>query len=361
MRPNDWLLRGACRAVVIFVVTLLCSAPAGAELIWDGDASQGTDVFFKIGTGNCEPPSTLTAVSDATHGMVWRYYKPSNSNRCENHGFMVGGTERIAQNEETWYLGWWSKLSTTANNNANFQWKSYGNHVQNFPLVLKMVSGQMTLMQRQPDGVERFIWRQRIQANEWNHYVLGIHVNSELLGGWVELWFNGAEQNFTDGSTRFHGRTLDSGNHNCPKWGVYGGSGSEMINWVGALRIGTAYEDVQIGANGSGGSSSGGGGSSVGGMGGAGDSGGFGTGGSVTGAGGSEDRARSSGGSTGGGSSSDGGTAPGVIPATPDSGCACRAVGDSRAPVGWLAVLALPVALRRKRSSIRTKPKLRTS
>jgi hypothetical protein len=234
------------------LVSLVLAAPAGADLIWDGDASRGTGIFSKIGTGNCAAPSSITAVDDPVRGRIWRFHKPSDTNRCENHGFKVDGVEREAREGETLYLGWWSKLSSAANNNANFQWKSYDNHIQNFPLVLKIMDGQqMTLMQRQPEGITTFLWRRTIQPNQWNHFVLGIHVDSDLRGGWVELWFNGVKQTFTTGGTRFACRTHDD--HNCPKWGVYGGSGTTMTNWIDGLKVGSELEDVLDGGGGGGG------------------------------------------------------------------------------------------------------------
>jgi hypothetical protein len=42
------------------------------------------------------------------------------------------------KNGSSYHLGWRSKLSSTVNNNGTFQWKSYGNHIQNFPVVPKM-------------------------------------------------------------------------------------------------------------------------------------------------------------------------------------------------------------------------------
>jgi hypothetical protein len=228
-------------------VLLALGAPARAELLWNGDASRPRNEVFKStgSTGNCGEPSSLEPADDPQRGTVWRYHKPSESGRCENHGIKVDGRSFVFENDNTYYLGWWSKLTSTADNNANFQWKSYGDgHVQNFPLVLKMIDGQMTLMQRQPGGVETFLWRRTISANQWNHFVLGIHVSSATRGGWVELWFNGVKQTFTTGGQRFACRTLDSGEHNCPKWGVYGGSGQVMTNWIDGLKIGTTPEDV---------------------------------------------------------------------------------------------------------------------
>ena len=231
--------------VMVAVGSLFLAGTAQASLIWDGDASKGTGVFKTIGTGNCigEGSSTLTAVSDSTHGTVWRYYKPSDSNRCENHGIKNGSTAVTFSNGTLRYFGWRFKLTTTANNNANFQWKSYGDgHQQNFPLVMKMVSGQLHYMHTAPGGASTYIWRRSISANQWNYVVLAINISS--TSGWTELWFNGSKQTFLNGSQRYNGRTWDTGNHQCPKWGVYGGSGSTMINYVDALKVGTTYGDV---------------------------------------------------------------------------------------------------------------------
>ena len=184
-------------------------------------------------------------MADPTHGMIFHYDKPAASNRCENHGIRVDGVPYVFQNNAVYYLGWWSKISSTANNNANFQWKSFENHIQNFPIVLKMIGGQMTLMYTPPGGGSSFLWRQAIMANTWHHYVLGIKTSDAIRGGTIEFWFDGVKQTLS-GSDSFAGRTFDS--KNCPKWGVYGGRGTAMSNSVADLRIGTTYEDVAMGS-----------------------------------------------------------------------------------------------------------------
>jgi hypothetical protein len=237
----------ACAAAVLSTAFMV--GPVEATLIWDGDPAKGTSVFGLFGMGNCAAPSTLTPANDPTRGQVWRYFKPASTNRCENHGVRLdNGTKYEFRNGSTYYLGWWSRISSTANNNANFQWKSYGDgHQQNFPVVFKMISGEMSLMQRQPNGnPTTFLWRRSIAANQWNHYVLGIHVNSGLRDGWLEFWFNGVKQTFTTGGQRFMCRTLDSGGHNCPKWGVYGGSGTAMTNLLDEAKVGTTLADVAM-------------------------------------------------------------------------------------------------------------------
>jgi hypothetical protein len=235
-------------ALALGAAALLAAPGAGASVIWDGDASRGLGIFKNIGSdGNCGAPSSIVAVNDATHGRVWRYTKPSASNRCENHGIKVGGQPFVFQNGQTYFLGWWARISSTNNNNANFQWKSFGDgHQQNFPVVLKITNnGEMTLMQRQPGGVETFLWRRRISANKWNHYALSLKLSNQTRGGFIEFWFNGVKQTFTTGGTRFACRTFDTGNHNCPKWGYYGGRGRNESNHVDCLRVGTTFEDVR--------------------------------------------------------------------------------------------------------------------
>ena len=224
----------------------ISAGPVHATLIWEAHVSQGTSVFKGIGgDGNCGTGS-ITGFSDSQRGTVWRYHKPSSSGRCENHGIAVNGSGYYFQNGRTYYLGWFSRLSTSANNNANFQWKSYEAHIQNYPIVIKMISGRVHLLQRQPGESLTTIWSTPLSANVWNHFVLGISLSQETRGGAIEFWYNGIRQTFVNGTQRYMCRTYDSGNHNCPKWGIYGGTGTDMSNYVDDLRVGTAYADVAM-------------------------------------------------------------------------------------------------------------------
>lgn len=227
-------------AAAIAAMTLVAS-PAHASLIWDGDAAKGTGVFGLIGS-NCASPGSVTAVTDAERGSVWRFRKPAGSNRCEVHGIAHDGDDYHFVNGNTYYLGWSSKLSNTVDNNAVFQWKSYGDHIQNWPVVLKMIDGELTMIQRQPDGTIYTIWSTPVSAGAWNHVVVGLHLSDETWGGWVELWFNGVKQTFRDGTQRWACRTWDSTND--PKWGVYGAESSSVDNYIDDLKVGTSYADV---------------------------------------------------------------------------------------------------------------------
>jgi hypothetical protein len=222
------------------LAVLLLTGQANASVLLDADAALGgspSSTFRLGGEGNCGTGS-VTAVSDPQRGRVWRFNKPSSSNRCETHGLAM---MKFANNS-TYYIGWWFKLSDIGNNNAVFQWKSYGKHIQNFPVVLRMRGGQLELMQRQPGGKESFPWRGRIAANEWYHLVLGIHTSSATLGGWIEFYFNGAQQSL-GGRMQYPCRTWDG--ENDPKVGVYGARGRPVTNLIDGPKVGTTYADVQ--------------------------------------------------------------------------------------------------------------------
>src|SRR6266511_298859 len=223
---------------------VLFPGPARASVIWDGDAARAS-ASATFGIDNCDAPGSITAVTDPARGRVWRFDKPAGSNRCEAHGFKVGGGMYRFGNGGTYYLGWSSKLSNLTDNNATFQWKSYGNHIQNYPVVLKMLRGKLTLLQRQPDQTY-YPWSRAIAVNSWNHIVLGIHTSDALTGGWVELYLNGEQQTFSSGAKRWPCRTWDSSND--PKWGVYGAEASSVTNFVDDLKVGTSLAAVRPGS-----------------------------------------------------------------------------------------------------------------
>jgi len=224
---------------------------AQASLIWNGSAGGGLGVFKNINiqdssdnyVSNPSPNgSYVKAVNDATYGTIWDFYKDNNDRRSEAHG-ATGFNPSIGN---TYYIGWGFKLSSTVNDNAIFQWKSYGSPmVQNYPLVLKIVSNNLQLHYYPPGGGDTTIWSHGISANTWYKIYLRITVSDQTSGGKVQLWYNDSQQTFSNGSTTYTGKTFD-GSSNDPKWGKYGAVGTSMHDWVRHLRIGTTLTDVQF-------------------------------------------------------------------------------------------------------------------
>jgi len=223
-----------------------------ASLIWDGNASGGLGVFKTINiqdaggtyTGNPSPNgSRASTTSDGSEGTVFKFDKAVNDRRCEAHG-ANGFNPAIGS---TYYIGWRFKLTSTVDDNAIFQWKSYGSPmVQNFPLVIKMVGGQMQLHYFPPNSGDVVLWSHSISANTYYSMVLKIKVSDQTSGGNVQFFFGndtGAETLLT-GGTSYTGKTFD-GSSVDPKWGIYGANNTHVIDYVSHLKIGTTYADVK--------------------------------------------------------------------------------------------------------------------
>lgn len=237
-RPSGSSLRVFVTLVLVVSASLLTSAQGA--VLWDGSASRGTSVFNKLNLVN---GATLTVVSDGTYGQVFRFYKPSGSDRAEAHG-----PRGLTISEgNTYYIGWVSRLSSTVTNNAIFQWKTYPTtgpqSLQNWPIVLKVINGKLTIIQRQPNNVVTTLLSRSISANTWYRHVMAIKVSRATTGGYLQYWFNGSRQTFNNGSQTWNCKTWD-GDYCDPKWGIYGATNSTINSYVGRLKIGSSYADV---------------------------------------------------------------------------------------------------------------------
>ncbi|MDQ1013004.1 hypothetical protein QFZ82_007489 [Streptomyces sp. V4I23] len=235
----------ASAAATAAATALLFSSSAQAAVVWDGDASQGTTVFGNV---ECESPGSLVTVAqDDGHGTVFRYTKSVGTYRCESRGVRVDGSRYAFADNETYWFGWEQKFSVvpTSTDWVPWQWKSYPDAEQNYPLLMTVGNGKVNLVYVGPNGASwRYIWSKSVEAWDWNRVAIGIHTSGSASSGWVELYYNGAKQTFTNGSTRFTGRTWDSANE--PKWGAYdrGNTTTEIVNRVDSLKFGTTYGDV---------------------------------------------------------------------------------------------------------------------
>jgi len=210
-----------------------------ASILWDGDANSGTGVFKTL---NVEDGSTIAAANNTTYGKIWRFSKPVGSNRCEVHaasGFQADEGDDI-------YIGWRSQVAMPVNTttNAFFQWKAYGsNMLQNYPIVIKAVNGDLKLMHAAPGGTTTYIWSTPMSVNSWNRFVIRIKVSRDASIGFIEFWYNGTKQTLSNGLQRYMGRTLDA-DYCDPKWGVYGASATLVENRVHALKIASTYAEA---------------------------------------------------------------------------------------------------------------------
>jgi hypothetical protein len=219
-----------------------------AAVLWTGDPEQGTKVFRLL---NLEGGAQVSVVADATYGKVFRFYKPSGSNRCESSHC----TNYRAAEGDLLYLGWRFKvdMSQSQTTNAVFQWHSYPtSQIQNYPIVIKTISGTLWFEQYNPNGttpvrsstnVRNALWSTPFIPNKWFTVVLAIKYSLDVKQGYVEFWYEGTQQTLRNGSTRFVCRTHD-GDYSDPKWGVYGASNATVTNYVCGLRIGSDYESA---------------------------------------------------------------------------------------------------------------------
>jgi len=226
--------------------TALLAGAAHASVIW---SATSTSSFKSLEEQDCDGNyhsdngSSVTIVNDATHGSVFKFHKVSTDRRCEAKG-ASGVTITRGQ---TYYIGWRFKLSSTVNDNSIFQWKAYGSPMtQNYPIVIKMISGQLNLEHYRGGSSSRVtLWRHTISANTWYYLTLKVKVSDSATGGNIQFWYGGdsTPETLLTGGTSYTCKTFD-GSTIDPKWGKYGACGTTIDSYVDNLKIGTAYTDV---------------------------------------------------------------------------------------------------------------------
>lgn len=213
------------------------------KILFDGDASHDSKELWNVlnyeGDGN-----TIKAVNDEQYGKVWEFHKPKGAHRCEGHG-AHGFT---AKEGDDIYIGWRLKVHKPngIKTNAHFQWKAYGDDMQqNYPITVNTGTDlHLNLDQFDPGKIHNHLWTSSdVVEDKWNSIVLRINVSRDIKKGFIELWFNGKQQNLHEDGHRFICRTLDA-EHCDPKWGVYGGDDGDITAWVGQIKIATTYEEA---------------------------------------------------------------------------------------------------------------------
>lgn len=229
------------------------------SVLWSGDPARGTAVF----DGLERAPGTITVANDpkGTYGQCFRYetwnHPDGTKARCESRGLRRPDGSVLRINNDyvgrTQYIGWralWNPMPTRPNS-----WLAlYQLHVSGVtspevnvgPFVLRTLGDGVLYFQHiSPDGSDRHIWSTSLRLNTWNTFVIGYKL-SRGSDGWVSFWYNGAQQQFSNGSTRYPGPTL-WGTHVNHKWGVYrsgSNDGGTAVAYLNRARLATSYSEA---------------------------------------------------------------------------------------------------------------------
>jgi polysaccharide lyase-like protein len=362
------------RKILLLGSLLLLSRPAGATLLWEGDASKGTGVFGNLQAVN----GTISVVDDPVWGKVFKIV-------CNDNGPTKARSEvsRMAgitlKNDGDYFVGWrskWGPLPTMAGKwqvvaQIHLDGAGSGGKAGPVPFGIQVPGdGMMHFQAEDPSGTPSSMWDHALPLDSWHKYVMHTRMGEDLATGFCEIWFDGVKQTLTNGKDSIPCAMAHPNSGSYWKWGVYrsgaGGDIGQSVHYLHHPMMGTTYEDVSDGA-GSGGSDAGSGGAGGGGAGGAppadavagGAAGTDAAAGGAGGAGGSGGVAGSgTGGSAGEGT---GGTPPAPTPGTggggspvppppPAGGCGCRigAPPGAGAPILILFCLFCAFVLRRR-------------
>lgn len=178
----------------------------------------------EFGNLEFEAPGSITYVVDEKlNKLAVRLWKPSHASsyRCECRNIRVNGSAYKWLAGKTYHIKWKSKITKINGGYGDFvifQWKSYPNGKQNYPLLMTAVNDEVRLIHCDASGKWTTLWVRKTKDNEWVDYDINLHLSDDESAGWLEFKCNGEPQNLA-GVLRFHGRTLDGSNE--PKWGVY--------------------------------------------------------------------------------------------------------------------------------------------
>jgi hypothetical protein len=254
------------RCVLPAVFGILTLNSAKATLLWEANTANGTSVFEGLNID--EPGGTITVASDplGQFGNVYKYYLPDETNgfgkeRTESSGTDTNGVAfRLSYNTD-YYIGWramWNPMPINPGWVALMQMHGYGVTGQGAPLVLRAVNGDGNLyLQNNANGVDTNFWHTTFHADVWQGFVLHVFLSTNPAVGYTELWYNGVQQTFNNGQTRWYGPTWDNvdgswqDSYNKLKWGVYRSGAMDgkgpATAYMSEAKVGTTYADVDPG------------------------------------------------------------------------------------------------------------------
>lgn len=91
---------------------------------------------------------------------------------------------------QTYYIGWRFKLSSLEDNHALFQWKAYGDPMeQNYPIVLKVEDGHLSFEYYKPGKIEVELFDAPIDTNRWYTVAIRITTSTSESGGTIQFFW----------------------------------------------------------------------------------------------------------------------------------------------------------------------------
>ncbi|TSB32726.1 heparin lyase I family protein [Streptomyces benahoarensis] len=216
--------------------TAAAPAAKGGRVLWTPRIKAGRSAFPDV---QCSG-GTFGVVSDRVKGKVWRARQAGGRERCE----AVGPKLKLGS---TFFLGWSSKVNIhDGKSRYVFQLKcSPSTGTANHPVEMDITKGRIRLQAWTHKHVAVPLWTARVKNGTWHSYALKIHEGRK--SGTLELWFDGAKQRFSNGSTRYTGTTYD-GTTNYLKWGSYHPSTRDAVNWFTSPRMATTLAAATAGS-----------------------------------------------------------------------------------------------------------------
>lgn len=266
MKPKSLRKYLQCGLGLAAVLAISSLNSAKATLLWEANTSLGTSVFEGLNID--EPGGTVTVVSDplGQFGNVYQYFLPDETNgfgkeRTESSGTDTNGVPfRMAYNTE-YYIGWramWNPMPINPGWVALMQMHGYGVTGQGAPLVLRAVNGDGNIyLQNNANGVDTNFWHTPFKSDVWQGFVLHVFLSTNPAVGYTELWYNGVQQTFNNGQTRWYGPTWDNvggawqNSYNKLKWGCYRSGAMDGKGpadaYMSEAKVGTTFADVDPG------------------------------------------------------------------------------------------------------------------
>jgi len=264
---------------IAFLIFLVIGSFAQSQVLWYGDPDKSVNSSFKrFDAGNfpsdyCDNQSnnasSVGTVNDSQYGKVWRIQKPVGQKRGEfarTTGTVNSYTPSV---NDLAYYGWRWKINSTPNINNDitvWQWKttaSNGGNTQNYPLNMEYGDGTLSFNAWGPCYPEwnscggsitnrkTTLWSTAVPENTWVSIVVGIKMSRNDNVGYVELWFNGEQQTFTNSGFKEYQADLSSdrkkafhktydGDVMYPKWGSYNANSCDYS-------VNTFYDEMRVG------------------------------------------------------------------------------------------------------------------